>query len=237
MYTLALLAGGLATRMAPWTQDCPKALLEVAGKPFVLHQLAGLRAQGIQHVVICIGHLGDQIRQVVGDGGDLGLRIQYISDGARLLGTGGALRQALPLLGDPFFVQYGDTHLPIDYAPVAQAYAGSGKPALMTVLENGNRWDQSNAWLEGGVLRAYQKASGDPRLHHIDYGLSILSREVLETRQPGQPFDLADLYTELASSGKMAGHEVFERFYEIGSPQGLQDTDAYLRSLLSQHVA
>ena len=112
---VAILAGGLATRLRPVTEDTPKALLDVAGKPFVVRQLEYLRQQGIVRVVLCVGYLGEQIRAVVGDGSALGLEVLYSWDGPQLLGTGGALRHALSALGEQFMVLYGDSYLPIDF--------------------------------------------------------------------------------------------------------------------------
>jgi NDP-sugar pyrophosphorylase family protein len=224
MFNLALLAGGLATRMAPLTDRRPKSLLEVAGRPFILHQLDYFRNQGIQRVVLCVGHLGEQVREVVGDGSAFGLEIRYAWDGNHPLGTGGALTQALPLLGERFFVQYGDSFLPIDYTEVARAFMHGGQPALMTVLENAGRWDCSNVEFSGGVLAAYRKTAATPGMRHIDYGLSVLSDRLFRCRTPGEPFDLADLFHTLSLQGQLAGHEVHTRFYEIGSPAGLQDT-------------
>ena len=230
MLSLALLAGGLATRMAPLTDRRPKSLLEVAGRPFILHQLDYFRNQGIERVVLCVGHLGEQVREVVGDGSAFGLDIRYAWDGDQPLGTGGALNQALPLLGERFFVQYGDSFLPIDYTEVGHAFAHGQQPALMTVLENAGRWDRSNVEFAGGVLVAYSKNATNPNMRHIDYGLSVLSAQVFLGRSPGEPFDLSDLFYTLSLQGKLAGHEVHTRFYEIGSPAGLQDTIDHLQN-------
>jgi N-acetyl-alpha-D-muramate 1-phosphate uridylyltransferase len=230
MFNLALLAGGLATRMAPLTDRCPKSLLDVAGRPFILHQLDYFRNQGIERVVLCVGHLGEQICDVVGDGSAFGLEILYSSDGNHLLGTGGALNKALPLLGECFFVQYGDSFLPIDYKQVAQAFMQARQPALMTVLENAGRWDRSNVEFSGSKLAAYRKNTTNPNMRHIDYGLSVLSSELFIGRNSGDPFDLADLFQNLSLQGMLAGHEVSTRFYEIGSPKGLQDTINYFQT-------
>lgn len=230
MPTVAILAGGLATRLRPLTVTVPKSLVEVAGRPFVSWQLDYLRDQGVREVVLCIGHLGEQIEAVVGDGHGWGLRVRYSSDGEARLGTGGALRHALPLLGETFFVLYGDSFLPIDFAAVLQAYRQSRVPALMTVLRNGNRWDRSNVHFEGGRLLDYDKHHPHPQMAYIDYGLGVLSNSVLANEPNGQPFDLADVYHGLARRGELAGFEVTERFYEIGSHEGLLETSRYFLS-------
>ncbi len=230
MLPVALLAGGLATRLRPITTTIPKALVEVAGKPFIRHQLAYLKAKGISEVVMCIGYLGEMIEADVGDGSAYGLRVRYSPDGEKLLGTGGALKQALPLLGDAFFVLYGDSFLPIDFGAVERDFTDSGKPALMTVLENGNRWDKSNVVYRDQQIVEYNKAQPRPEMKHIDYGLGVLRREVFDDTPEGEPFDLAELYHQLSISGRLAGHEVTQRFYEIGSFEGLKETEEFLKN-------
>lgn len=227
MFPVAILAGGLATRLRPITQTIPKALVDVAGKPFIVRQLEHLRGQGVQHVVLCIGYLGEMIRDVVGTGEHFGLQISYSPDGATLLGTGGALKKALPLLGEHFFVLYGDSYLPVDFAGVQQAYARSDQQALMTVLENGDRWDKSNVLFEGGKLLEYNKHAPRPDMAYIDYGLGVVAAEVFAQYPDDEPFDLADVYQTLSQQGQLAGLEVHERFYEIGSHTGLKEAEDF----------
>jgi NDP-sugar pyrophosphorylase family protein len=226
---VAIVAGGLATRLHPITQEIPKSLLDVAGKPFIVRQLDYLRQQGITRVVLCLGYLGEQVEAVVGDGSVFDLDVRYSWDGPRLLGTGGALRQALPLLGEQFFVVYGDSYLPIDFRAVERDFLASGKPALMTVLKNGDQWDKSNVLFRDGCIAEYNKRVPRPEMAHIDYGLGALSALVLEDAPADEPFDLADIYYELSLKGLLAGYEVFERFYEIGSHKGLDETIEYFK--------
>jgi NDP-sugar pyrophosphorylase family protein len=226
---VAIVAGGLATRLHPITQKIPKSLLDVAGKPFIVRQLDYLRQQGITRVVLCLGYLGEQVEAVVGDGSAFGLDVRYSWDGPRLLGTGGALRQALPLLGEQFFVVYGDSYLPIDFRAVERDFLASGKPALMTVLKNGDQWDKSNVLFRDDCIAEYNKRVPRPEMAHIDYGLGALSALVLEDAPADEPFDLADIYYELSLKGLLAGYEVFERFYEIGSHKGLDETIEYFK--------
>lgn len=225
---VALLAGGLATRLRPLTESVPKALLEVAGRPFVDHQLDLLRENGLRRVVLCLAYRGEQVEEHLGDGSAWGMELRYSYDGDRLLGTGGALRRAAPLLGELFWVLYGDSYLPIDYRAVLHAFGVSDALGLMTVLENRNRWDASNVVYRGGKLLRYDKRARSPDMTYIDYGASLLRREALERIPPDAPFDLAELYRALVEEGKMIGYEVTERFYEIGSPEGLEETRAYL---------
>jgi N-acetyl-alpha-D-muramate 1-phosphate uridylyltransferase len=228
MFSVAVLAGGLATRLRPITEEIPKSLIEVAGEPFICHQLEYLRKQGINSVVLCIGFLGEMIQEVVGDGSRWDMHISYSPDGPALLGTGGALRNALPLLGEHFFILYGDSYLPIDFSHVEKTYAASGKKGLMTVLKNKNRWDKSNVEFEAGQITEYNKTVIRPQMHYIDYGLGILQSAVLQAYPAGQSFDLSKVYNDLSLAGELAGYEVFERFYEIGSHQGIADTQSYL---------
>jgi NDP-sugar pyrophosphorylase family protein len=226
---VAILAGGQASRLLPITQAIPKALIKVANEPFIDHQLRLLRRNGIGRVVLCVQHLGEMVRDFVGDGDRFGLEIAYSFDGETLLGTGGALRRAMPLLGPTFFVLYGDSYLDIQYQEVLRAFGRSRAPALMTVFRNEGRWDKSNAIFDGSRVTRYDKKALVPEMKYIDYGLSVLSDAVLSERPVGVPFDLAEVYSVLAADGKLAGHEVNSRFFEIGSPAGLAEIDAYLR--------
>lgn len=225
---VAILAGGLATRMRPLTETVPKALLDVAGRPFIDWQLEYLSSQGIREVVLCTGHLGEQIEERVGNGNRFGLRVLYSPDGPTLLGTGGALRQAIPLLGPAFFVLYGDSYLPIDFSAVQTAFDRCDKPALMTVLHNAGRWDSSNVHFQDGRL-LYEKVTPTPDMTYIDYGLSVLKASLLLDGPPGAAFDLSAMFAGLSRKGLVAGYEVTNRFYEIGSPAGLQATIDYLK--------
>lgn len=227
MLPVAILAGGLATRLRPITETIPKALVDVAGKPFIVRQLSYLREQGVSQVVLCIGYLGDMVRDVVGSGESFGIVVSYSEDGPNLLGTGGALAKAIPLLGDDFFVLYGDSFLPVNFSAVQEAYEKSKQPALMTVLKNQNQWDKSNVLFVDGRLHEYNKRTPRAEMTYIDYGLGVVSASVLKQRPVGQSFDLADVYQDLSLQGQLAGLEVHERFYEIGSHTGLKETEDY----------
>jgi NDP-sugar pyrophosphorylase family protein len=225
---MALLAGGLATRLRPITETIPKSMLTVAGEPFIAHQLRLLARQGIDRLVICTGYLGDQIEKFVGTGEAFGCRVSYSRDGSTLLGTAGSLRKALPLLGDSFFVMYGDSYLPTSFRAVFDAFLRTGQPALMTVFRNCNQWDVSNVEFVGDRIVQYEKKLRSAAMKHIDYGLGVLDAGRLAEWKVPDPSDLADYYKMLVAENRLAAHEVGERFYEIGSPAGLAETDAYL---------
>jgi NDP-sugar pyrophosphorylase family protein len=225
---VAILAGGMATRLRPLTEKIPKVLLPLAGKPFLAHQLELLQGQGIARVVLCVGFLGEMIERDFGDGRGWGVKLEYSFDGPTLLGTGGALQKALPLLGERFFVLYGDSYLPIDFQPVAECFERSGKQGLMTVFHNQNQFDTSNVWFGGGEIKVYDKKNRLPQMQHIDYGLSILSASAFKDYPKGTAFDLADVMQRLVAKEQLAGFEVKERFYEIGSPAGLAELETLL---------
>lgn len=222
---VAILAGGLGARLGPLTAGIPKALVELNGQPFLAHQLELLRRNGVERAVLCVGHLGEMIRDYAGDE-KCGVRLEYSFDGPALRGTAGAIRNALPLLGEAFFTLYGDSYLPCDYRGVARAFEAGGRPALMTVLENHDRWDRSNVEFVGGRIRAYSKTARTPAMRHIDYGLGAFRRSIFESSAAP---DLADVYAEALARGELAAYEVSERFYEIGSPEGLHETAEFLR--------
>lgn len=225
---VAILAGGLATRLGDLSRTTPKSLVDVAGKPFIAHQFALLVQSGLTDVVICTGHLGSRIEDAVGDGSRYGVRVRYSQDGARPLGTGGALRQALPLLGEAFLVLYGDSYLECDYRAVQRAFLASGAPALITVYRNDDRWDRSNVRCLDGQVINYSKTHQTPDMRHIDYGLAAIRAETLLAYPDGTVLDLASIYEDLVARHALAAYEVTTRFYEIGTPSGLSDTREHL---------
>ena len=228
MLPIAILAGGLATRMRPITETIPKALVEIAGEPFLGHQLRLLRRGGIKRAVLCLGYLGEQVRDYAGDGSAFGLHIDYSFDGPELLGTAGAIRRAAPLLGEAFFVIYRDCYLPCDYGAAANAFLESGKLGLMTVFLNEGRWDNSNVEYADGRILAYDKANRTPRMRHIDYGLGVFRRAAFDTVPEGRPYDLATVYQDLLRRGELAAWEAPDRFYEIGSREGMRQLTEFL---------
>jgi NDP-sugar pyrophosphorylase family protein len=226
--TVALLAGGLATRLRPITEKIPKVLVSVAGRPFLEHQLALLRKQGLTRVVLCLGHLGEMVVDQFGDGSAHGMRLEYSFDGPKLLGTGGALKQAMPKLSENFFVLYGDSYLTEPFVPVAEFFLRSGKLGLMTVFNNEGKYDTSNVVFGEGEIKVYDKKQRLPEMRHIDYGLSLFHKSAFDEWPDNQPFDLAAVMTRLVEQRQMAGWEVKERFYEIGSHIGLEELNRIL---------
>lgn len=225
---VAILAGGLATRMGPITKTIPKALIDIGDRPFAMHQLELLERHGLTDIVFLVGHLGEAIREALGDGARWGVQIRYVFDGPRLLGTGGAIRRALPQLGEEFFVLYGDTYLECDYAAVERAFLGGGKDGLMTVYRNEDRLDRSNVVYVGGQIVRYDKKVRVPEMRHIDYGLGAFRSSAFAKWGADEPFDLAAVFQDLLARDELVGFEVWNRFYEIGSTEGLEETRAHL---------
>lgn len=228
-FPVAILAGGLATRLRPITEKIPKLLVEVAGEPFFSHQIRLLRAAGLTRLVLCVGYLGEMIVEQYGDGSKWGVNIEYAFDGPKLLGTGGALIAALPKLGDTFYVLYGDSYLPVDYRAVGDFFVRSGRLGLMTVYENHGRYDTSNVWFENGAIRVYDKKARLPQMQYIDYGLGVFRATAFDGFSRDAVVDLAEVQKSLVARNQLAGYEIKQRFYEIGSHEGLNELDALLR--------
>jgi N-acetyl-alpha-D-muramate 1-phosphate uridylyltransferase len=230
-----VLAGGLGTRMRPITETLAKVLIPVCGIPFIDYSLRYFASQGIEEVLLLIGFRGDDIRKYVGNGERYGLKIKYVDEGKELRGTAGALRLALEqdVLHEAFFLIYGDSFLPISFRSVWSAFQDANSPALMTILRNNDRWDKSNVIFDSKRIELYQKNASEPdlkRMKYIDYGLSVVRKKTIEEAvPPNQKYDLAEVFNRISLKGQLAGFEVFTRFYEIGSQQGLADFEKYVR--------
>ena len=225
---VVILAGGLATRLRPVTEDLPKSLVDVAGQPFAVHQIELLRRHGLTDITFLVSHRGEMIRATLGDGVRWGVRLRYIFDGRRPLGTAGAISRALPELNDPFFVLYGDGYLECDYTAIAHAFLVSGKRGLVTIYRNEDRFDRSNVLYAGGRIVRYDKQRRTPEMRHIDWGLGAFRKSAFLGRAEDEVFDLAAVYEDLLAHDDLAGFEVPNRLYEIGSAEGLEETRAYL---------
>lgn len=228
MYAV-ILAGGLATRLRPITERVPKSLVSVAGRPFVDYQLELLARAGVTKVLLCIGHLGQQIRDHCGDGARYGLRVAYAEDGPTQRGTGGALRNAAPLLPEVFFVLYGDAYLRCSYREIWTSFSKATTRGLMTVYENHNQYDRSNVLLEGNRVSLYVKSGRTPNMTFIDYGLSLFRKDVLAEAPSVTTFDLIDIHQSLIRKRELLAYLIHTRFYEVGSPAGLQEFDRLVR--------
>jgi NDP-sugar pyrophosphorylase family protein len=223
MLPVVILAGGLATRMRPVSSKIPKSMIDVNGKPFIHHQLSLLKRRGVRRVLLCVGFMGEAIKQYAGDGSQYNLELEYYFDGDTLLGTGGAIKHIGESLPEEFFILYGDSYLDIDYKKIGDAWSKSGKDALMTVFRNENEWDTSNVVFVNGQIISYSKKNKTENMHYIDWGLGILKKELFSSFPSNAAFDLSAVYEKLVSEYRLFGYEVFCRFFEIGSPKGLAD--------------
>ena len=226
-----ILAGGLATRLGERTDSLPKALLPIAGRPFLAWQIDALARSGFSQVLMCIGHFGAQLRDFLGDGAAFGVTAAYSEDGPHLLGTGGALRKALGLLEPTFLVTYGDSYLPFDYAAPLQDLDDHPEAlGTMSVFKNEGAWDSSNTEVCADQVLRYEKGGSDAALRYIDYGALALRRSVIAERPAELAFGLERIQSELALNGSLRALLARERFYEIGSEVGIRDLEAKLRN-------
>jgi len=227
---MAILAGGLGTRLRPLTSEVPKALIPIGGKPFLHHQIELLKRQGIRDIVLCVGHLAEQVQDYFGDGRWLGVRIKYSEEKGSLLGTAGAIKKAEPLLGDDFFLMYGDSYLMIDYQEIMRYFRRFHRLGLMVVWKNLDRLERSNVSAKGNLVTAYNKDQKSSDMVYINYGLSVLRKEALVFIPPGRPFSQEEFYQILIDRRELLAFEVGQRFYEIGSPRGLEEFEMLVAS-------
>jgi len=228
LFPVIIIAGGLATRLRPLTETIPKSLVDINGIPFIAHQLNLLREGGITDVFMCLGYLGEQVVDYVGDGSRFGLKVSYFFDGPELLGTAGAIKKSLDHLPEHFFVLNGDSYLPCDYSAVQNTFEKCNKMGLMTVFHNKGQWDTSNVEYADNTIMIYDKKNKSESMHHIDYGLEVFSQAAFAKIPINVPYDLAALFQDLLKENQLAAHEVNERFYEVGSFAGISELGYYL---------
>jgi MurNAc alpha-1-phosphate uridylyltransferase len=233
MMPIAILAGGLGSRIYPLTSSIPKSLIQINGRPFIDIQLENLAAGGFQDVVICIGHLGEQIRSYVGAGERYGLSIEYSKDGEISLGTGGAIRNALEFLGKEFAIVYGDSLLDLHYKDVIEKYMQEKLPGLMTIYKQDEKHLRNNVAFVNGRIVKYSKSSNSDELNFIDYGFEILQSQVFENSIPEISFDLSKILEDLAETHQLAHFEAQNSFYEIGSLQGIDLLEKEMKKWIS----
>jgi N-acetyl-alpha-D-muramate 1-phosphate uridylyltransferase len=225
---VAILAGGLGTRLMPLTRNLPKPMVPVLGRPFLEHQITLLQRHGATDIVLLVGHLGDAIRAYFGDGSRFGIRILYSDEGDARLDTAGAVKHAESLLDDAFMVLFGDSYLPVDYAQISREFLARGTRGMMVVYRNDNRFDTSDVAVEDGLVTAYQKYPPLPGAVYINYGLTLLKRETLAVMTPGQSISLQDFLQPFVREHAIAAWEATKRFFEIGSLAGLSELESHL---------
>jgi len=224
-----ILAGGLATRMKPMTLDIPKSMIEIDGKPFLEHQLELLKENDVKNVVVCVGHLGHQIKEYFKKGEKLGMNIKYGDEKENLLGTAGALKNAGDFLADEFFLMYGDSYVPVDFQAITSHFKKFNKKSLMVIYKNADRFDKSNIEIEQDLIKSYDKKNNQGMLF-IDAGVSLLKKEILRLIPPSRNFPLERIYQHLIKEKEMLAYQMRERFYQIGSFEGLEEFKSLIKS-------
>lgn len=233
MLPVVILSGGLGTRLGKLAEHLPKSLIEICGKPFIEWQLKLLVSHGVKRIIYCTGHMSDKIKERISQCNIYDLEIDFSEDGKSLLGTGGAIRNALEFLPEEFIVLYGDSYLEMDYKKFCADFNDPEISALMSVYKNSNKLDRSNILLKNGIIEKYQKFNSLPEMEYIDYGATIYRRSCFQEFSKGKPFDLADLIQKLVKSRQISGFEVEKRFYEVGSLRGIEDFVTYIEERIN----
>ncbi len=229
---IVILCGGLATRLLPLTQEIPKSMVEVEGKPFLKYQIELLKKNNISDIVLCIGYKGEQIKKYFGDGERFGVKVRYSSDKNKFLGTGGAFKKAENLLEDVFLVMYGDSYLPFDFQKAIKFFEKFDKLGLMVVFKNFNKYEPSNVWVEGDLVKDYSKERKTKKMKYIDYGVSIFRKEALKFIPENQFYDLSQLHKFLIKKRELLAYPAEKRFYQTGSLEGLEEFKKYIKKYI-----
>ena len=225
---VAILTGGLATRLGDLTRNQPKSMLKIRERTFLEYQLELLKRAEIKDIVLCIGHMGEQIERHFGNGRNYGVNIEYSLED-ELLGTAGALKKAEALLNEVFFTMYGDSYLFLDFPAAMRYFQSQNKLALMTVYKNYDQYASSNTVVEGNLVKKFSKKERTEGMVYIEYGANIFNKEALNMIPENQFYSLDDLFSRLGETGELLAFEVKERFYEIGSPQGVKEFEDYIK--------
>jgi MurNAc alpha-1-phosphate uridylyltransferase len=231
MLPIAILAGGYATRIKPISDSIPKALLEFNHKPFLEWQLQLIEKNNGSLVVLCISHKSELIKAFIDGRPKSKLEIVLSYDGEQQLGTGGALIKAMEFLGNEFLVLYGDSYLPINFHEVSDYFQKSKKLGLMTVLRNTLNLESSNVVYDNGWVRRYDKKHHSADMNYVDFGLNAFRSNVFVNYTAGEYVDLSSIQSSLATRNELVGYEVNQRFYEVGSFQGIMDFKEFAKGI------
>jgi NDP-sugar pyrophosphorylase family protein len=227
---VAILAGGMATRLGLLTRSRPKSLVMIDTKPFLEHQIMMLKKSEVKEIVLCVGHFAQQIVNYFRDGTSYGVHITYSIE-EKPLGTAGALKNAERLLNEVFLTLYGDSFLSLNFEEILSFFMRSQKIGLMTVFKNDGLYDRSNTCVDDvGMVVKYSKQS-ETGLEYIDYGLNVFQKKVLEMIPPDEYYTLEQVFNRLIGMRQLISFETKERFYEIGSITGLAEFQKYVRSV------
>ena len=224
---VVVFMGGLGTRLGVAYRDAPKSMVDVHGKPFFHYPLQVLKRQGFRRFVFCVGFKADPIQKYFEDGKKYQIQIRYVHDGEQPVGTGGALKRALPLLDENVMAIYGDSYIDFEYTKLIDQYdhlkRSDDIAAVMSVMKNKGRWGKSNASLKANGRLRYDKGHPSADMEYIDFGATVLNKQAVANRLQDGYCDLADTYKELGDQDRLGGFEVKERFYDIGTPESLQE--------------
>ncbi|MEQ6916925.1 N-acetylmuramate alpha-1-phosphate uridylyltransferase MurU [Halomonas aquatica] len=215
-----ILAAGLGTRMRPLTDHCPKPLLEVAGRPLIVHHLDRLRAAGITEVVINVSYRAQQIIAALGDGSAHGVSIAWSREEAPLE-TGGGIHQALSLLGDaPFLLVNGDIWCDLDPSRLPDL---GDDLAHLVLVDNPDHHPGGDFHLDA---QGRVRESGEPRLTFT--GFSVIDPALVAGESPGA-FPLAPLLRRAMAEDRIGGTHHRGAWIDVGTPQRLAELDRRLR--------
>jgi NDP-sugar pyrophosphorylase family protein len=218
---VAVLAGGLGTRLRPITDRLPKCMTPVGDKPFLYYLLQLFKEKGTDEVILCTGYLGEQIEEYFGNGKNMGLRLLYSRENGCLLGTGGALKLAEPILHDSLLVVNGDTYLNIDYKTIYEDFNMSKAQALIVASQCPTDTCGDLAVDDNFNVTAYDKTNPVGK-DYVNAGVMGLKRDILAEVNPAQVVSLeADIFPNLISRGDVRACITAKQFYDIGSFSGL----------------
>lgn len=227
---IVIFCGGLATRLKNLAKNKPKSMMDINGKPFLEYQIDNIKKYDIKDIVLCVGHLSEQIIDYFGNGEKFNVNIKYSHDGEKPLGPIGALKKAEPLLKKDFFIMYGDSYLSVNFKDVYNFYKKYDKAACMVVYKNKDKYDKSNLIIKDNLVLGYGDKQRTKDMVYIDYGASLLSKKTLYNLKDDTFYSTGDFFSKLIKNHELLAYEVKTRFYHIGNPEALEELRKYIKT-------